>query len=164
MKKKTRQSILVGIVAATILSAAIVYSYNQEQVRIRGKIFGDQLQQIQEDLKDAQESFESQRIILEEGDTTQQEFIEYTRTHVADLEEIVSRYDGLDAPESFASSVGLFRLSTMSQADSVREYLLWLETGDASHQIRADGLLQESFEHELAALSHFNAAKRGVAP
>lgn len=150
--------------AVLIISAAVAYGYNAEQTRIKGMIFGDQLQQIQEDLKSAQESFESQRVILEEGDITRQEFIEYTKMHVTQLEEMSSRYDDLNVPDSFAPSVELFELSTTAQTESVREYLLWLETDDISHQIRADGLLQESFEYELAALTQFNAAKAGTAP
>ncbi len=143
---------------------AIGYGYYLEQVRIKGLAFGNQLQQIQESLKAAQESFESQRIILEEGDISRQDFIEYTNRHVMELEAISLQYGSLDIPGPFVPSVELFRLSTVSQADSVRELLLWLETGDVSHQIRSDELFQESFEYELAALSHFNAAKRGATP
>ena len=151
----------IAIVAAVavVAAAGVAYNLSQEQARERGFIFGNDLQRIQDDLKALQEGFETQRIILAEGDTTEEEFIEYTGSYIEDLQRTLQRYEDLDTPAAFVSSVEFFRLSTEAQIQSAQEFLLWLESGDSSHRIRSDGLFQEAFEYELAALAHFNAAK-----
>ena len=156
--------IVLGAAVAGIVAVAVAYSYALEQTKERGFEFGNDLSLIQDDLKALQEGFETQKIILEEGDISEAGLIEYTRGYVAGLEEILQRYGALDTPAAFISSVEFFRLSTASQIDSAEEFLAWLESGDMSHLIRSDALFQESFEYELAALSHFNAAKSGRDP
>jgi len=78
------------------------------------------------------------------------------------MEELISRYDTLMPPGAFEASVDVFRLSSESQLESDREYLLWIQTGNDAHLIRSDALIQESFEYEAAALGEFNRAKLGI--
>ncbi len=147
--------------AAAVIALAASYSYTLEQTRMRGFAFGSELEQIQSDLKSIHDEFESKKTIMAEGDITREELAESARDHMQSLQEIASRYDSLDVPRQFISSVELFRLSVASQEDSTREFMLYLETGDEAHKIRSDELFQESFEYEITALSHFSAAKSG---
>ena len=80
------------------------------------------------------------------------------------MEELESRYDALDPPEVFASSVELFKLSAQSQLESDKEVIRWIQSGDMDAKIRSDSLMEESFVYEMAALAKFNAVKAGIDP
>lgn len=161
MKKKQKQAIILGAAVTVIVALAALYSYTLEQTRMRGFAFGNELEQIQDDLKSIHDEFESKKTIMAEGDITREELAEFALDHIQSLQNIASRYDSLDVPRQFISSVELFRLSVESQEDSTREFILYLETGDEEHRIRSGELFQESFEYEITALSHFNTAKSG---
>ena len=80
------------------------------------------------------------------------------------MEELISRYDALDPPDVFSSSVELFKLSTQSQLESDKEIIRWIQSGDMDAKIRSDSLMEESFGYEMEALAKFNAAKAGINP
>lgn len=164
MKRKRRQLIAVVVGAVAVASLASWYSIYLEQTRIKGFTFGNELLQIQEELDEIQREFETHRVESEEGRISEEDLVERTREYVSNLEGILPRYDALDPPPTFISSVDLFNLSAKSQAESARELLLWLETGDASHKIRSDELFQESFEYELTALASYNEARGASSP
>ena len=164
MKKKQKQNIALAAIAAIVISGVIAYNYYSDQNKVRGFNFGNELQQIQDDLKKLQNEFDSKMIQLEEGDLTKDEFLEYSKNHVSELGKIVPRYNELMPPESFSSSVELFRLSTESQLESDKEFIKWVETGDESHKIRSDSLIQEAFQYELAALAEYKAVQQGTKP
>ena len=140
----------------------ITYYYTAEQTRIKGFTFGNNLQAIQEDLKKIQTDFQSETTVLEDGDISKDEFLKYSEAHISKMEELVSRYDALDPPEIFSSSVKLFKLSTQSQLESEKEIIRWIQSGDIDAKIRADSLMEESFGYEMAALAKFNDAKAGI--
>ena len=162
MKKNQRQNIILAVIAVGIVSGIIAYNYNIDQIKVKGLNFGNEIQQIQDDVKKTQDDFESKIIQFDEGDLTKDEFLEYSQIHISELENIILRYDGLDPPDPFVPSVELFRLSTETQLASDREYIKWIETEERSYKIRSDSLFQESFEYELAALAKFQAAKLGL--
>jgi len=145
-----------------IVSGIIGYNYYIDQIKVKGLYFGNEIQQIQDDVKKTQDDFESKIIQLDEGDLTKEEFLEYSQIHISELEDIIPRYYGLDPPDPFVPSVDLFRLSTEIQLASDREYIKWVETEEESYKIRSDLLFQESFDYELAALAKFHAAKLGL--
>jgi hypothetical protein len=91
-----------------------------------------------------------------------QELLEYSETHLDEMQTKILKYDELTPPTQFVSSVELFKLSTQSQLDSDKEFIEWIKTEDESHSIRSDSLLQESFEYEMLALGEFNAVKAGL--
>jgi len=142
----------------------IAYYYSAEQTRIRGFTFGNNLQRIQEDLKKIQMDFQSEITVLENGDISKDEFLGYSDAHISKMEELVFRYDVLDPPEVFSSSVELFKLSTQSQLESDKEIIRWIQSGDMDAKIRSDSLMEESFGYEMAALAKFNAVKAGIDP
>ena len=147
-----------------VIGLVIVYYYSAEQTRIKGFTFGNNLQRIQEDLKKIQTDFQSEITVWENGDISKDEFLGYSDAHISKMEELVSRYDILDPPEVFSSSVELFKLSTQSQLESDKEVIRWIQSGDMDAKIRSDSLMEESFGYEMAALAKFNAMKAGIDP
>ena len=164
MKKRKKQNIIFGVIGILIIISVIGVFYSAEQTRNKGFSFGNYLQGIQEELKKLQTDFQIEIKILEEGDSTTSEFLEFSEKHILNMEELVLKYDTLKPPEAFTSSVELFRLSTQSQLESDKEMIQWIETEDEGAKIRSDSLLQEAFEYELAALEKYNAAKAGIDP
>ena len=80
------------------------------------------------------------------------------------MNRIVEKYDKLLPPDSFVSSVKLFKMSTNSQLESDKHLIKWIEYGDEAEKIRSEELLQQSFEYEMAALSLFEEAKMKKTP
>jgi hypothetical protein len=97
--------------------------------------------------------------MLNESSITKEEFLEFSKEHVSKMEDLVSRYGDLNVPESFVSSVKLFKLSTQKQLESDRHLIEWVSTNDTAEKVQSDLALQEAFEDEMAALSSFNKAK-----
>jgi len=153
--------VMAGIVLAVVGSIA-GYGYSAEQTRQAGFVFGNEILGIQESVSDQQSEFSSHVTRWEEGDLTEEEFADFASAHFKKMEELISRYDTLMPPGAFEASVDVFRLSSESQLESDREYLLWIQTGNDAHLIRSDALIQESFEYEAAALGEFNRAKLGI--
>ena len=162
MKKSKKQNIIIASVAIIIIGAIAGYNYSVDQTKQKGLRFGNELQQIQEDVKQLQTEFNSKVIQWKEGDLSQEELSEYSKTHIEKLQNVILKYDGLIPPKQFAPSVELFKLSTQTQLDSDKEFIEWIKTNDTSHKIRSDSLIQESFEYEMTALGEFNAAKAGL--
>ena len=162
MKKSKKQNIIIASVAIIIIGTIAGYNYSVDQTKQKGFRFGNELQQIQEDVKQEQTEFNSKVIQWKEGDLSQQELSEYSKTHVEKLQNVILKYDGLIPPKQFAPSVELFKLSTQTQLDSDEEFIEWIKTNDTSHKIRSDSLIQESFEYEMTALGEFNAVKAGL--
>ena len=162
MKKSKKQNIIIASIAIIIICAIAGYNYSVDQTKQKGLRFGNELQQIQEEVKQLQTEFNSKIIQWKEGDLSQQELSEYSKTHIEKLQNVILKYDDLIPPKQFAPSVELFKLSTQTQLDSDKEFIEWIKTSDNSHKIRSDSLIQESFEYEMTALGEFNAAKIGL--
>ena len=162
MKKSKKQNIIIVTIAIIIIGTIAGYNYSVDQTKQKGLKFGNELQQIQEDVKQLQTEFNSKITQWEEEDLSQQELSEYSKNHIEKLQKVILKYDDLIPPKQFASSVELFKLSTQAQLDSDKEFIEWIKTSDDSHKIRSDSLLQESFEYEMMALGEFNAAKSGL--
>jgi hypothetical protein len=162
LKKSKKQNIIIVSVAIIIVSSIAGYNYSIDQNKQKGFKFGNDIQKIQEEVKQLQTEFDSQVTQWKEGDLTQQELLENSKTHIEKMQNLILKYDGLTPPKQFAPSVELFKLSTQTQLDSDKEFIEWIMTNDTSHTIRSDSLLQESFEYEMSALGEFNAAKAGL--
>ena len=80
------------------------------------------------------------------------------------MNKIISKYSDLQMPDVFSGSVKLFKLSTETQLESDQYLIKWIKNGDNSDKIRANELLQASFEYEMGALSSFEKAKRNPNP
>lgn len=164
MKKKKKQNIILGVIAISIISIVIGLSYSSEQAKVRGKIFGDNILQINEDVKRIQDDFYSKVIQWKEGSITKEELNKYADSHILEFEDTIKKYDSLSTPVPFVKSVELFKRSIQSQIESDKEFIEWVNTNDTAHKIHSDSLFQEAFEYENAALADFNAAKTGKSP
>ncbi|WP_428323859.1 hypothetical protein [Nitrosopumilus sp.] len=162
MKKKKIQNITIGIIAISIIGAIIAYNYSVDQTKQKGLQFGTELEQIQQEVKDLQTKFYSEKTKWEEGDITKEELLEFYDEHLNEFNEIISKYDNLNSPELFESSVELLKISSETQLSSDSEYIKWIETGDESAKVRSDTQFQESVEYELQGLVEFYSAKTGI--
>ena len=162
MKKKKIQNITIGIIAISIIGTIVAYNYSVDQTKQKGLQFGVELEQIQLEVKDLQNNFYSEKTKWEEGDITKEELFEFYDTHLNEFNEIISKYDDLNSPELFESSVELLKLSSETQLSSDSEYIKWIETGDESAKVRSDSQFQESVEYELQGLVEFYSAKTGI--
>lgn len=163
MKKKAKTGkkgiYVVIVLGAIVISLAIAAGYYTDQARLSGQKFGNNLEQIQSELKKQTTYYESQIILWQEKNLTKEEILQVSKDHLSKLTEILAKYDILVPPASFAPSLELFRLSTQSQLESDTLFMEWLQTGDNSTKIRSDQLLQQSFDYETSALASFNKAK-----
>ena len=164
MSRKKRRKIILAIITGIIISIVIGYNSSAEQTRVKGFNFGNNLQAIQEDLKKIESDFQIEITILQEGDSSLEEFTEYSQEHITKIEQLISRYDNLEPPNSFAESVELFKLSSQSQLEADKEIIEWIKNDDEGAKIRSDSHMQDAFEYELAALAKFNSAKAGIQP
>jgi hypothetical protein len=162
LKKSKRQNIIIVTIAVVIIGAIVGQNYSVEQTKQKGLKFGNELQQIQEEVKQAQVEFNSNITQWQEGDLTKEELLDYAESHFKKLEDIILKYDELVPPDTFSASVDLFKMSTQSQLESDREFIEWIKSNQEPNRVRSDALLQESFDYEMMALGEFNAAKTGV--
>ena len=162
MKKKKIQNIAIASIAVVIIGGIIGYNYYFDQINIKGFNFGNELQQIQDNVTKLQNDFSSKTVQWKEGDLTKEELLEYSNNYISEMEKIIPRYGKLIPPEPYVTSVELFKLSTESQIESDREFIKWIETGDDSHMIRSESLIQEALQYELAALADYKDAQRGL--
>ena len=168
MKKKQKKSvktvfsaIIIGVV---IIGASIYYFYSAEQAQIRGFNFGNDIQAIQDELKTEQSDFYSKVSMYNEESITKDQFLRFADNHVLKMKNIIAAYNDLQMPDVFSGSVKLFKLSTETQLESDQHRINWIKNDDQSEKIRADELLQASFEYEMAALALFEKAKSNPNP
>jgi CHASE3 domain sensor protein len=164
LKKSKKQNIVILAVVVVIIAGIVFYNYSADQTKQKGFAFGNELEQIQTDVKDLQTQFYSKKAQWEEGAITRDELFQHYEKHVEKFEEIISKYDNLVAPESFQSAVDLLKLSSQTQLDSDKQYIEWMRTGDESFKIRSDTQYQQALEYEMTGLVKFYSAKAGIEP
>ena len=162
MKKKKIQNIIIALIAILIIGSIAAYSYSAEQTKQKGLQFGIELEQIQEEVKELQIKFYSEKTRWNEGDISKEELLEYYEKHLKEFKAIISKYDELTPPELFKSSVELLKISSETQLESDSQFIEWIRTGDESAKIRSDMQFQEALEYEMLGLVEFYSAKTGV--
>lgn len=162
MKSKIKSTHLAIGIGVIVVGLAIFFAYSADQAKNRGFNFGNNLQTIQDELKQTQTEFYSKKALLDENSISKEEFLKFSESHLQRMQKIFEKYDELTPPESFANSVELFKLSTQKQIESDRFLIEWIRTNDTSNKVRSDLLLQESFENEMAALASFTKAKNSA--
>jgi len=164
-KKKKQTTVYAAIaIGVIIIALSIFFVYSNDQAKERGKAFGKALEFIQEDLRKLTHSFDSKVSMFKQGDISKGEFLEFTEKHEREMEKIILRYDNLQIPQSFVSSVELFKFSAETQLESDHYMIEWVRTGEDTAHIRSDSLLQQSFDYEMAALSKFKLAQGQTNP
>ena len=164
MKKRKIQNIVLASIAIIIISAVVGYNYYIDQLKIKGFTFGSEIQQIQEELKKSQDEFFVSEKMLKNNEVTKEEFLEVAEKHTVKMQELILRYDSLNPPKPFETSVDLLKLSTRTQLEAENLIINWAKTGNEDDLLRADAIFQEAFEYEIAGLAEFNAAKAGIKP
>lgn len=162
MKPGTRTTYIAAVVGVIVVALPMFFIYSADQARLRGFNFGNELQTIQDELKQVQTEFYSKKTMLDEKTISKDEFLAFSDSHLQKMQQILLRYDGLLPPDSFADSVKLFKLSTQKQIESDEFLIEWIRTNDTASKVRSDLLLQESFEGEMAAIASFTKAKNSA--
>ena len=162
MTKKRIQNFTIITIAILIIGAIIAYNYSVDQTKLKGLQFGTELEQIQNEVKELQTEFYSEKTRWEEGDITKEQLLEFYDNHLDKFREIISKYDELSPPELFKGSVGLLKISSEMQLESDAEFIEWIKTGDKSAKVRSDTQFQEALEYEMIGLVEFYSAKTGV--
>jgi len=155
---KLRMQVAIAI-GATIVGIVIFVNYYLDQTKLSGQRFGDQLAQIQSDLKNETLNFDAQLTQYKNGQISKDQMLKITDDHIRLVQNILPRYDELKAPELFAPSLQLFRLSTETQIESDKSLRDWIVTGDNATSAKSDQLLQQSFQYEMNALQSYENAK-----
>ncbi|MFB1007204.1 MAG: hypothetical protein QMC57_06135, partial [Nitrosopumilus sp.] len=162
MKKKKIQNISILTIAILIIGSIIAYNYSVDITKQKGLQFGNELNQIENNISDIQEKFYSEKIKWVEGDISKIELLKFYKIHVDNFKKNISKYDELTPPELFKSSVALLKISAETQLESDLQFIQWIETGDESAKIRSDALFQESYEYQNLGLVEFQTAKVGI--
>tara|TARA_B000000460_G_scaffold58656_1_gene39154 strand:- start:715 stop:1227 length:513 start_codon:yes stop_codon:yes gene_type:complete len=163
-KKKnslTYAAVTIGII---IVVLSVLFTYSGDQTIIKGQMFGEKLQVIQDDLKITTHAFDSKLSMFKEGSLGKNSFLEFAKKHEGEMNRLISLYDGLQIVKGFETAVDLFKLSTETQLESDRQMIEWVKTGNDAAHIRSDILLQESIEYELAALTEYKLAQGTIKP
>ena len=154
-------AIAVGVI---VIGMSIFFVYSSEQAKMRGHAFGKAIEFLQEDLRKQTHMFDSKISMFKRGDIGTDEFLESTKNHENEMRQIILRYDNLQVPKPFMSSMELFKLSAEAQLESDKYMIEWIRTGDDSAHVRSDSLLQQSFEYEQAALYEFQLIQSKTNP
>jgi len=154
-------AISVGVI---IVALSIFFIYSSDQAKERGKSFGKAIEFVQDDLRKLTHSFDSKVSMFKQGGISKGKFLEFAEKHEHEMGKIILRYDNLQTPQSFASSVDLFKLSAETQLESDHYMIEWVRTDEDTAHIRSDSLLQQSFDYEMAALAKFKSAQGQTNP
>lgn len=146
-------------VAIILIGIVIYYFYSAEQGQMRGFNFGNELQEIQDELKKEQTDFYSKVSMWKENSITKEKMLENSEAHIKNMTTLILKYEELQIPDAFSGAVKLFKLSTESQLESDIHLINWIEFGDEGEKIRSNELFQQSFEYEISGLTLYNDAK-----
>ena len=163
-KKKNSAIYAAAVIGILIISSAIFFVYSSDQTKIKGQMFGNELKQIQDDLKKNTHSYDTKLSLFKEGTLDKEKFLELAEKHKDEMSNIILRYDSLQIPNGFKTAVDLFKLSSETQLKSDIQIMEWVKTGNDAAHIRSDALLQESFDYEMAALAEYKSAQGPINP
>ena len=154
-------AVSVGVV---IIALSIFFVYSSDQAKERGKAFGKAIEFVQDDLRKQTHTFDSKVSMFNRGDISQDKFLEFAKNHEHEMEKIILRYDNLQTPKMFISSMELFKLSAETQFEADKYVMEWIRTGDETAQIRSESFYYQSLQYEQAALFEFNLIQRQSNP
>ena len=162
MKKKKIQNIIILSIASLIIGSIILYNYSTDITKQKGLQFGNELNQIENNISDIQGKFYSEKMKWIEGDISKDELLKFYEIHVNNFKKTISEYDKLTPPALFESSVALLKISAETQLESDLQFIEWIKTGDEAAKIRSDALIQEAYEYQNLGLVEFQTAKVGI--
>ena len=163
-KKKNSLTYAAVTIGILIVVLSVFFTYSGDQAKIKGQMFGEKLQIIQDDLKLLTHSFDSKLSMFKEGSMSKNGFLEFAKKHEEEMNRLILQYDDLQIVNGFEAAVDLFKLSTETQLESDRQMIEWVKTDNDAAHIRSDMLLQESIEYELSALTEYKLAQGTIKP
>ena len=137
MKKKKIQNISILTIAILIIGSIIGYNYSVDITKQKGLQFGNELNQIENDISNIQEKFYSEKIKWVEGDISKIELLKFYEIHIDNFKKnslrrklfsylkekniscIVATHDGDDAL-SFADQMMVIKNKKVIALDSPR--------------------------------------------
>ena len=155
-KLRMHLAIIIGVI---IVGIVIFVNYYLDQTKLSGQRFGDQLAQIQSDLKNETQNFDDYLTQYKNGQISKDQMLKITDDHILAVQNILPQYEKLKAPELFVPSLQLFKLSTETQIESDKALREWITTGNNASSAKSDQLLQQSFQYEMNALQSYENAK-----
>ena len=162
MKKKKIQNIIIFSIAILIIGSIVAYNYSIDTTKQKGLQFGNELNQIENNISDIQRDFYSEKTKWVEGGISKEELLKFYDIHIDNFKKEINNYDRLTPPELFESSVALLKMSAETQLESDLQFIEWIKTEDPSAKIRSDTLIQESYEYQNLGLVEFQTAKAGI--
>ena len=118
----------------------------------------DDITKIHNELQEIQSKFNHKISSWTNGDITSQEFLDYSSTHKANMENLISKFNQLHIPQDFVIGVELLKSSVVTQLESDKNYIKFIETGDESYKEISNDLLQKAFLKESEGIAHYNLA------
>jgi len=85
-------AIAIGVI---IIAIVIVVNYYLDQTQLSGQRFGDQLAQIQLDLKNETQSFDAHLTQYKNGHISKDQMLNITDNHITAVQNILPRYEQL---------------------------------------------------------------------
>ena len=161
-KKKNTSKFLTISIGLILVGITVFYFYSDDQAKIRGYAFGNEIQSLQEEVQNEQGRFISNIARWNEGAISDDEMIRIGNSQLNEFNKLLDKYDELQPPDVFSRSVKLLKLSLEYQIESHGHRLNWIKNGDDLEQVRSQELTQLSFEAEQAGLKSFNDAKAGI--
>ena len=161
-KKKGSSKFLAISIVVILIGISVYYFYSADQAKIRGFTFGNEIQELQQEIHEEHSKFISNIAMWEENTISDEQMISSGEEHIDAFKVLLKKYDDLQPPDSFARSVKLFKLSLEYQIESHEHRLEWIKSGDELELVRFQELTQLSFEAEQVGLKAFNDAKAGI--
>ena len=104
LKKRVIRRVIFLVIGIIAITGIIIYNYDIDQINARGKIFGDMLKSIQDDLKTEQADFEIKLSTARAGEYTPKEFSAHAENHFSIMQDLVDRYEDLKPPKPYESA------------------------------------------------------------
>src|SRR5437660_12179221 len=98
-----------------IITLVLAFNNNLDQVKISGQRFGDNLAQIQNDLRDETTNYDAKIVQYQKGNITKNEILQISDRDIVLLNDILSKYNTLKLAYSFLPSLFLFIVSAKLQ-------------------------------------------------
>ena len=113
----------------------------------------EDITKIHDELQEIQSKFNHKISGWTNGDITSEEFLDFSSTHVANMENLIFKSNELQIPQEFVLGVELLKSSIQIQFESDKNYIKFIETGEQSYEEISNDLFQKAFLEESEGIS-----------
>lgn len=118
----------------------------------------EDINKIHDELQEFQSKFNHNISGWTNGDITSEEFLDFSSTHVANMENLILKSNQLQIPQEFVLGVELLKSSIQIQFESDKNYIKFIETGEQSYEEISNDLFQKAFLEESEGIARYNLA------